>query len=78
MLIGELIRAMLLRLFDDMGEIRDSTNKNSHHHRDANVAAKKAREEEEERRLKGELPEEDVDMVDQAEAQIQKEDEARE
>jgi hypothetical protein len=77
MLIGELIRAMLLRLFDDTEEIRDSTNKNSHHHRDANVAAKKAREEEE-RRLKGELPEEDVDMVDQAEAQIQKEDEAQE
>ena len=30
-------RAMLLRLFDDTGDIKDSTNKNHHTHRDAEV-----------------------------------------
>ncbi|KAI5858849.1 S-adenosyl-L-methionine-dependent methyltransferase [Tricharina praecox] len=39
-------KAMLLRLFDDTSDIKDSTNKNHHSHRDANVAAKLAKAEE--------------------------------
>jgi len=37
------LRAMLLRLFNDNSDIKDSTNKNHHSHRDANVAAKLAK-----------------------------------
>jgi len=52
---------MLLRLFDDTSEIKDSTNKNHHSHRDANVAAKLAKAAEAEKKSE----EVDMEMADE-------------